>query len=113
MSTPPSNGHLASHAPPSLPNSPDSKRQKPLPSFSSVAAAHPVPNIDSDPPQLQIKRLVPNAKLPTKGSAFAAGHDVYASEDKVIPARGKGLVGTGLTMAIPAGCCTFRSSFFF
>ena len=25
----------------------------------------------------------------------------------VIPARGKGLVGTGLAVAVPAGTCTF------
>jgi dUTP pyrophosphatase len=74
------------------------------PAFSSVAAAHPVETIDTAPPQLQIKRLTATALLPTKGSAFAAGHDLYASEPLTIPPGGRALVSTGISMAIPAGC---------
>ncbi|KZZ86561.1 deoxyuridine 5'-triphosphate nucleotidohydrolase [Ascosphaera apis ARSEF 7405] len=52
---------------------------------------------------LQIKKLVAHAKLPTRGSALAAGYDLYAAEDTVIPAKNKGLVSTGLAMSIPVG----------
>ena len=57
------------------------------------------------PPPLLIKKLTENARLPTRGSAFAAGYDLYASEETVIKGRGKGLVETGLSMATPAGTC--------
>ncbi len=50
-----------------------------------------------------VKRLSPLAKLPTKGSEFAAGYDLYATEYKNIPAFNHGLVGTGIAMAIPYG----------
>jgi hypothetical protein len=56
-------------------------------------------------PALQIKKLSAKARLPTRGSAFAAGYDLYAARDTVIPARGKALVDTDLSMAVPAGTC--------
>ncbi|KAI0316119.1 dUTP diphosphatase [Amylostereum chailletii] len=52
---------------------------------------------------LLIKRLSEKARLPTRGSALAAGYDLYSSEDKVIPARGKALVDTQISIAVPAG----------
>jgi len=52
---------------------------------------------------LQIKLNTPTARLPTQGSATAAGLDLYASAPKTIPARGKALVDTGLSLAIPLG----------
>jgi dUTPase len=76
---------------------------------------------DQAPPlqdKLLIKRTVPNAKLPTRGSAFSAGYDLYrydqlvhyppsqlffSAEKKVIPARGKALVDTGISIAVPVG----------
>lgn len=57
------------------------------------------------PPPLLIKKLSDKARLPTRGSAFAAGYDLYASRDTVIPARGKALVETDISMAVPAGTC--------
>jgi len=56
--------------------------------------------------QLQVKRLTPSAQLPTRGSAFAAGYDMYASEDKIVPAREMGMVSTGVAIAVPEGTCT-------
>ena len=56
-------------------------------------------------PPLLIKKLSDKARLPTRGSAFAAGYDIYASKDTVIPSRGKALVDTDISMAIPAGTC--------
>ncbi|ETW84263.1 hypothetical protein HETIRDRAFT_425693 [Heterobasidion irregulare TC 32-1] len=52
---------------------------------------------------LLIKRLSAKAKLPTRGSALAAGYDLYSAEKKIIPARGKALVDTQLSIAVPAG----------
>ncbi|KAM5383615.1 hypothetical protein ACJZ2D_001852 [Fusarium nematophilum] len=55
------------------------------------------------PPALQIKKLSDKARLPTRGSAFAAGYDIYAARDTTIPARGKALVDTDISMAVPEG----------
>jgi hypothetical protein len=62
----------------------------------------------SDAPPLLIKKLSANAKLPTRGSAFAAGYDLYASKEAIVPARGKVLVDTDISMAVPAGTCALR-----
>ncbi|THH12919.1 hypothetical protein EW146_g7253 [Bondarzewia mesenterica] len=51
---------------------------------------------------LLIKRLSEKAKLPTRGSPLAAGYDLYSAEQKVIPARGKALVDTQISIAVPA-----------
>ncbi|KAK6339836.1 Deoxyuridine 5'-triphosphate nucleotidohydrolase [Orbilia javanica] len=74
-----------------------------LPSISATTeapAALPV----SAGPALLIKKLNDKARTPTRGSAFAAGYDLYASEDTVVPKGGKVLVETGLSMAVPDGC---------
>ena len=39
--------------------------------------------------------------MPTKGSAKAAGHDLYASEGTAIPAGGQVMVGTGVAIQLP------------
>ena len=41
--------------------------------------------------------------MPKAGSLHAAGYDLHALEERVVPARGKVLVPTGLAMAIPIG----------
>ncbi|KAH7888017.1 dUTP pyrophosphatase [Phlebopus sp. FC_14] len=53
--------------------------------------------------KLLIKRLSDRARLPTRGSALAAGYDLYSAERKKIPAHGKALVDTQLSIAVPAG----------
>jgi dUTP pyrophosphatase len=55
------------------------------------------------PPKLQVKRLSDKAKLPTRGSPFAAGYDLYSAEQKLIPAHGKALVDLQISVAVPAG----------
>ena len=52
-----------------------------------------------------VKRLKPNAILPTYGSADAAGADLYAclEEDMVIASGASAFVPTGLAMEIPKG----------
>lgn len=52
---------------------------------------------------LFVKRLTQAARLPSKGSAFAAGYDLYSSEEGVVPARGKALIKTGISIAVPTG----------
>lgn len=46
-----------------------------------------------------------------RGSAFAAGYDLYGAKDVTIPGRGKALVDTGLSIAVGEGCCEFCFSF--
>ncbi|KAJ7068003.1 dUTPase-like protein [Mycena amicta] len=53
--------------------------------------------------QFLIKRLSDKAKLPTRGSPLSAGYDLYSAEKKTIPARGKALVDTQISIAVPAG----------
>ncbi|PWY99428.1 dUTP diphosphatase [Testicularia cyperi] len=45
----------------------------------------------------------PLAKLPTRGSAAAAGYDLYASEKVLLPKGGRKVVQTGICLAIPTG----------
>lgn len=54
-------------------------------------------------PNLLVKRLSEKAKLPTRGSPLSAGYDLYSAERKLIPAHGKALVDTQISIAVPAG----------
>ncbi|CAK9100434.1 unnamed protein product [Durusdinium trenchii] len=53
--------------------------------------------------EMLVKRSTSTAVLPVRGSAAAAGFDLAAAEATVIPAGGKGIVKTGLSIAIPEG----------
>ena len=53
--------------------------------------------------ELQVKLLRGNAVLPTRGSAGAAGYDLWAASSCVIPSRGKGTIETGLAVSLPPG----------
>lgn len=53
--------------------------------------------------EMDVKLLSERATLPTHGSVFAAGMDLYAAEHKVIPARGRALVDLQLSIAVPQG----------
>lgn len=54
-------------------------------------------------PIVHIKKLQENAVVPTYGSEFAAGADLYALEECVIPPAQTRLIHTGLAMEIPVG----------
>lgn len=56
--------------------------------------------------KIPVKKLRPNAVLPTYGTASAAGADLYAClENPVTIAPGETvLIPTGLAMEIPVGC---------
>lgn len=53
------------------------------------------------PDVLQVQRLSDNATIPTRGSKFAAGYDLYASADMVILKGGRTVVPTDITIAVP------------
>ena len=55
--------------------------------------------------EILVKKLRPRAKLPTRGSAAAAGYDLYAclEESVTIPPHATVPVGTGLSMAFEEG----------
>ena len=52
---------------------------------------------------VKFKRLVPDAKLPTKGTPEAAGWDLYALEDGCVRPASTTVVKTGIAMEIPPG----------
>jgi dUTP diphosphatase len=53
--------------------------------------------------RLEFKRLVPEAKLPTRGSRFSAGLDLYSIENANIAAHARDVVRTGLAVSFPPG----------
>ncbi|KAL4780194.1 dUTPase-like protein [Aspergillus varians] len=105
----------ATREPPSLPASPLAKRPKPSAttsnlnlsdsqSTSKMGSTNAETSTTSTPiPSLLVKKLTPTATAPTRGSAFAAGYDLYSAKEIVIPAKGKALVDTGLAIAVPEG----------
>ena len=54
---------------------------------------------------IKVKKLKPCATVPTMGSKFAAGADLYSAEDAdvVIEPSETKFIGTGLAMEIPEG----------
>jgi dUTP pyrophosphatase len=121
------------HEPPSLPASPLPKRTKvidPTPLTQAHSLPHaaaddsgtatPTPLMSLHTPvpiapsvaaaagaeqALQVQLLSDKAKAPTKGSAYAAGHDLYSARDVVIPKWGRARVDTDISVAVPAGTC--------
>lgn len=55
---------------------------------------------------IRVKKLSPNAILPTYGSLEAAGADLYAClEEEITIAPGEtAWIGTGLSLEVPKGC---------
>ncbi len=56
-------------------------------------------------PKVNIKKLNPNAIIPTYGSEFSAGADLYACIDKSVDIKPQEtvLIKTGLSLEIPEG----------
>ena len=54
-------------------------------------------------PKVKVAKTDTNAKMPTKGSAHAAGWDLYCLEDTIVNFRSSVKVRTGLRVAIPEG----------
>ena len=53
---------------------------------------------------LKIKKLTEFATMPVRGSPLAAGFDLAAAYDLVVPAGGKAIAKTDLAMNIPTTC---------
>ena len=55
--------------------------------------------------KIRVKKLSDTAKMPTRGSAEAAGYDLYADleETVVIMPHETKMIGTGLSMELPSG----------
>lgn len=55
--------------------------------------------------KIQIKKLREDARLPARGSAAAAGYDLYAclEEELIVAPHTTQMVPTGLSLAIPEG----------
>ena len=51
----------------------------------------------------RVKKLTLEARISTKGSRQAAGHDMYTQETRIIPAKGQGIKGTGIAIGLPSG----------
>ena len=56
-----------------------------------------------EPPVVKIAKMESNARMPTKGSAHAAGWDLYCLEETVVSFRSSVKLRTGLKVAIPEG----------
>ena len=54
-------------------------------------------------PKIRVVRLTENAILPTRGSIWAAGLDLYSAYDLTVPARGLVSVVTDLQIHVPEG----------
>ncbi|XP_026374220.1 deoxyuridine 5'-triphosphate nucleotidohydrolase, mitochondrial isoform X1 [Ursus americanus] len=54
--------------------------------------------------RLRFVRLSEHATAPTKGSARAAGYDLYSAYDYTLPPMEKALVKTDIQVALPSGC---------
>ncbi|KAJ0980400.1 hypothetical protein J5N97_008655 [Dioscorea zingiberensis] len=54
-------------------------------------------------PLLRVKRLSENAVIPSRASPLAAGYDLSSAVETKVPAHGKALVPTDLSIAIPEG----------
>ncbi|KAL6212918.1 hypothetical protein ACLB2K_018133 [Fragaria x ananassa] len=51
----------------------------------------------------RVKKLSEKAVLPSRGSPLSAGYDLSSATEMKIPARGKALVPTDLSIAVPRG----------
>ena len=51
---------------------------------------------------LDVVLLNNDGKIPTRGSSFSAGFDLYSSEKKVVAKRQRSIVSTGIAIGIPA-----------
>ncbi|XP_027092821.2 deoxyuridine 5'-triphosphate nucleotidohydrolase-like [Coffea arabica] len=60
-------------------------------------------SIQQAAPFFRVKRLSDNAILPSRGSPLSAGYDLSSAAETKVPARGKALIPTDLSIAVPQG----------
>ncbi|KAL8026714.1 hypothetical protein ABFX02_14G046900 [Erythranthe guttata] len=66
---------------------------------NGVAGSKP----DDSTPFLRVKKLSEKATLPSRASPLSAGYDLSSAVETKVPARGKALVPTDLSIAVPEG----------
>ncbi|XP_044836871.1 deoxyuridine 5'-triphosphate nucleotidohydrolase, mitochondrial isoform X1 [Mauremys mutica] len=73
---------------------------------SEDPAASPSKRLKASEPDLRLRfaKLSENASAPSRGSARAAGYDLYSAYDYVIPAMEKAIVKTDIQISLPSGC---------
>jgi hypothetical protein len=54
--------------------------------------------------EVMVRRLRAAGRLPQQASQGAAGYDLFAAEDVVVPARGRALVPTAIALGLPEDC---------
>ena len=59
--------------------------------------------MNTDQGIVKVNKLSNNAKLPVRGPTGAAGYDLAAAQTAVVPAHGKVLVKTAISMSMPIG----------
>ncbi|OIW04421.1 hypothetical protein TanjilG_32613 [Lupinus angustifolius] len=69
----------------------------------SQTATNKNADVSVDTPLLRVKKLSANAVLPSRASPFSAGYDLSSAVATKVPARGKALVATDLSISIPEG----------
>lgn len=52
---------------------------------------------------LRVLLLNAKARVPTRGSSLSAGHDLYSIETVTLKARSRGIIHTGISVALPEG----------
>lgn len=85
--------------------------QPPQPSKINKSHIHTINKMSLEPElkktkvndTLKVYKRSENAKTPTKGSALAAGYDIYSSEESSVPAHGQALVATDISIIVPVG----------
>ncbi|KAI4307747.1 hypothetical protein L6164_030899 [Bauhinia variegata] len=80
-----------------------SEVQEPLPKIPKLHQNGVGEAPQSLAPLLKVKKLSEKAVLPSRASALSAGHDLSSAVETVVPARGKALVPTDLSISIPEG----------
>ena len=66
--------------------------------FSKVQAKNGPTATDQS---VRVKKLSANARVPTKGSARVAGHDLYTNKGTDVPAKGQAIVERGIAIGLP------------
>lgn len=76
---------------------------EPSPKIQKVEHDGVAENPQAFVPYLRVKKLSDKAILPSRASSLSAGYDLSSAVETKVPARGKALVATDLSIAIPEG----------
>ncbi|XP_061348041.1 deoxyuridine 5'-triphosphate nucleotidohydrolase-like [Gastrolobium bilobum] len=74
--------------------------QEPSPKIPKI---HKNGDVSADTPLLRVKKLSDKAILPSRASPLSAGYDLSSAVETKVPARGKALVATDISISIPQG----------